>query len=542
MARLKIQLFGEFRVWRGEELIGGNEWGRQKTRSLLKLLLTRPGHVFSRDVILEALWPDAPPKGADHSLRTTVGLLRKALEPDLKRGPDSKFIIQRRPGYLFDHNSDCEIDASEFEERRKEAESLQKAERLDAAIDEYREALRLVGGEFLAEDLYEEWAMEAREEWRDRHLAALSNLSECLALRGNYTGAIEAITRALSLDGHGEELHRRLMLYHYCAGEQALALRAYRRYAKTLKEELGAAPSPDLARLKDQIEARDVPGVDTARRYPKPRRPLRFNYSLGRTRFVGRDLEFSLLAGRLEEAMEGYGNTVAVEGEAGVGKTRLVEEFLGYAGERGVSVLSGRCYERELGPPLEPIMDALERTDDLEEYGHPDETGPNSYHALAGKLIRESGAAKLLFVDDIQWADPATLEFLSYLAKRVSGKRALLITSHRREDAAALSGWLDHLAERRAVEILSLDRLSLEETTGILESMSSRSFRELRKLARFIHDESEGNPFYVVEYLRWMIEAGAVEVNARGKALAVASETAPFKDTDGAFVALDDAS
>ncbi len=70
---------------------------------------------------------------------------------------------------------------------------------------------------------------------------------------------------ALEADGYREELHRRLMLYHYCSGEQGLALKAYRRYAKLLKEELGVAPSPELARLKARIEARDVPGVDEGR-------------------------------------------------------------------------------------------------------------------------------------------------------------------------------------------------------------------------------------------------------------------------------------
>lgn len=352
MAGLKINLFGEFEVRRGEEPIGPEEWGRQKTRSLLKLLLTRPGHVFKRDEILEALWPGVPPKSAEHSLRTTVGLLRRALEPDLERGPDSRYVLRVRHGYLFDRRADCEVDAWRFEEHWQKAGAAREAGDLDEAIEGYRKALGFVRGDFLEEDRYEEWAMEARQEWQERRIAALSELSECLALRGCYAEAIEACNRALALDKYREELHRRLMLYHYCAGEQAVALRVYRGYAKMLGAELGVAASPELVRLKDRIEIRDVPGVDEVRRYPRPRRPLRFPYSLSRTRFVGRDAEYALLAERLREAMEGSGGAVAVEGEAGVGKTRLVEEFLGYARSRGVLVLWGRCYERELGPPL----------------------------------------------------------------------------------------------------------------------------------------------------------------------------------------------
>ena len=509
MSSLNIKLFGEFEVRRGEALIEG--WGRQKTRSLLKLLLTRSGRTFSRDEIVEALWPNVSPQAAERSLRVTMSLLRKALEPDLERGSDSRYILRRRPGYVFDRDSDCEVDAWKFEELKNKAEVAQADGELDEAISAYRAALELVRGEFLAEDPFEDWAMEARQEWQEHHLSVLSNLSECLALKGRYTEAIELCERALEMDGYREELHRRLMLYHYFAGEQTLALQVFRRYAKTLREELGAAPSPDLSQLKTQIEARDVPGVDDGRRrYPKPRRPLRFPYSLGRTHFVGRDREYAVLAERLGEAMAGSGGAVTVEGEAGVGKTRLVEEFMGYARSRGAQVFSGRCYERELGPPLEPVTEALGPLED-------EVCGDGSYQALVQRLIQESRGAEglVLFLDDVQWADPATLEFLAYTARRISAERVLMVMAYRREDVAGLSEWLGRLAERRVVTKVSLDRLSLSDTREIVSRMSSRAFSELAPLADYLQRESEGNPFYVVEYLRWLIESGTVRIDSR---------------------------
>jgi predicted ATPase len=250
--------------------------------------------------------------------------------------------------------------------------------------------------------------------------------------------------------------------------------------------------------------------VDEMRRYPRPRRPLRFPYSLSRTHFVGRDKEYALLAERLKEAVAGSGGTVAVEGEAGVGKTRLAEEFLGYALSRGTRVFSGRCYERELGPPLEPVAEAL---GPLGEKVSRD----GSYRALAQRLIQESRGAEglVLFMDDVQWADPATLEFLGYTARRISGERVLMVITYRREDVAALSEWLGGLAERRAVTTVSLGRLSLSDTTEILSRMSSRAFGGLAPLADYLQSESEGNPFYVVEYLRWLIESGAVRIDPR---------------------------
>ncbi|MBA2442792.1 MAG: tetratricopeptide repeat protein [Rubrobacter sp.] len=542
MASLKIDLFGEFVVRRGPEVIERREWGRQKTRSLLKLLLTRCGYVFSRDEIIESLWPGVSPKAAERSLRVTVSLLRRVLEPDLERGSESRYVLQRRPGYSFDHRADCEVDAWEFEKRQKRAEAARESGELDEAIREYRAALDLARGEFLSEDAYEEWAAEVRQGWQERHLCVLSELAECLALKGRYTEAIEVCDRAVTMDRYREESQRRLMLYYYCAGEQNLALRAFRSYSGTLREELGADPSPELVRLKEHVEAREVPGVDEARRYPRPRRPMRFPYSLSRTHFVGRDGEYALLAERLRDASRGSGGAVAVEGEAGVGKTRLVEEFLGYAGSRGFRVLSGRCYERELGPPLEPVIEALGPPVTEEEAGSwtpEEESGyawrselrednSRTYGTLTRKLVErargEGSGGVVLFVDDVQWADPATLDFFSYAARRVSGERVLLVFTYRREDAPGISEWLDHFAERRAVSTLSLGRLSPEDTTELIGRMSSRDFGGLAALSGFLYRESEGNPFYAVEYLRWLIESGAVEIDSRRRIRALESE------------------
>lgn len=532
MAQLKVKLFGGFRVWRGEEAIGPKEWGGQKTRSLLKLLLTRPGRAFSRDEILEALWPGAPVESAERSLRVTISLLRRALEPELKRGSDSRYILSKRPGYLFDRGSGCDVDAWEFEEHQKRAEAAWRAGNLDEAVGECRAALELARGEFLAEDPYEDWAIEARQEWHERQLSVFSMLSECLAQKGLYTEAIEACEDALALDRYSEELHRRLMLYRYCSGEQGRALIVYREYARTLAEQLNTLPSPQLTRLKEQIEARNVPGVDENRRYPRPRRPLKFPYSLSRTHFVGRDREYALLTERLREAMDGEGVAVAVDGEAGVGKTRLVEEFLGYARTRDVRAFAGRCYERELSPPLEPVMEALEPLPDVgqmmlelsgselvHQLGEEPYSATPIYRALTDELIRESQSEDhegiVLFLDDVQWADPATLDFLTYLARRISGERMLLLFTYRKENAPALSRWLDRLTERRAVSVLRLNRLSREDIAELLGSLSSRSFDGLPSLVDFLQGESEGNPFYAVEYLRWLLESAIVTVDSR---------------------------
>ena len=128
-------------------------------------------------------------------------------------------------------------------------------------------------------------------------------------------------------------------------------------------------------------------------------------------------------------------------------------------------------------------------------------------------------------MDDVQWADLATLDFLSYLAKRVSKEKILLVFSYRREQVGVLSAWLEGLAERRVLTAISLGRLSLEDLNQILARMSSRSFGGLPSLANFLYRESEGNPFYAVEYLRWLIESGAVQIDPRRRISGLGSET-----------------
>ena len=77
-------------------------------------------------------------RDADRRLRITVSLLRRALEPELGRGSDSRYVLSRRPGYSFEANSDCEVDSWKFEEHRQRAEEAQQAGELDDALRGYR--------------------------------------------------------------------------------------------------------------------------------------------------------------------------------------------------------------------------------------------------------------------------------------------------------------------------------------------------------------------------------------------------------------------
>ena len=100
--RLTIHLFGTFEVLRDGQPIARDAWRRRKTETLLKILLTEPGTVFSQDQLIEALFGGENPQKALQNLHARVSELRRALEPELERGVDSAFIVRHGQGYCFD--------------------------------------------------------------------------------------------------------------------------------------------------------------------------------------------------------------------------------------------------------------------------------------------------------------------------------------------------------------------------------------------------------------------------------------------------------
>ena len=203
----------------------------------------------------------------------------------------------------------------------------------------------------------------------------------------------------------------------------------------------------------------------------------------------------------------------------------------------------GRCFERELSVPLEPIRSALAPLGEtlvspLERSGRfwtADPADRSTIHqSHMAPLLRAarqhlSGGSRgtVLFIDDIQWADAATLEFLSYAVKRVRGEPILILLSFRREDSKSLESWLLPLAERRTLEVARLGRLETTQLGSLLMSLATLEAPDLTWLTDLLSRESEGNPFYVMEYLRWLFDKGVTELGASGRIVALKRENLP---------------
>ncbi len=237
---------------------------------------------------------------------------------------------------------------------------------------------------------------------------------------------------------------------------------------------------------------------------------------------------------------------MVIEGEAGIGKTRLAEELLAYARRHGAPVLAGRAYEEEAGLAYGPLVEALQaRVRDGE--GWVEDAAPRAL-AEAARLVpalaearpglpepppldgpaaqvrffdgvwetlAAAAAGGVLFVDDLQWADDATLALLAYGLRRLDRRSPLVLLAWRTPFQPALGRVVAEAARSGTGTVLGLDRLSRDEVAELIGPEGDAT------LAMRLYEETEGVPFLVVEYLRalapaaegeWPLPAGARDV------------------------------
>jgi len=406
------------------------------------------------------------------------------------------------------------------------------------------------------------WLEREREQLRAQLVDLV--VASCARLqRSDPEAAAELSAALLNIDPLDERAVRCCMCSLAAADRAVDAERLFERYARDLNAEMGVEPDRATRELHETLmaaagssdaEGDAPPRTEASAATPaapsiappvapdvaaRARQARGVAVPWGTTSFVGRHAELAKLRERFASALAGEGGVVAVEGEAGVGKTRLVETFL--AGlPPGVQAFAGRCYERDLSAPLEPVRAALGALPGAEGGGEEMSHAPDAarfaasetrergsvHRALTARLVRAAApdAGVVLFVDDLQWADAATLEFLAYAAHRIRDERVLIVVSHRREDRSVLERWTAQLSERRAIRTVRLSRFDAIHTRALVAEVLGGDGTELDGFAAFVHDESEGNPFYVLEYLRWLRDAHLLEHGATRRLAAPSRE------------------
>ena len=484
------------------------------TRKAVALLahLALTDRARSRDALADLLWPDTDSERARGALRRTLSSLRSAIGAELVEATRDHVRLVKGPGIA--------VDVDRFRVLRAGGE-------VERAVAEFR-------GDFLegfaVRDApeFEEWAEGESEALRRELTAALAELASVREGAGDSTGAVRAVQKWLSIDPLHEPAHQELIRLYAATGDRAAALVQYRECVRTLSRELGVPPLTETTRLYEAINRGSyaAPAPVTLAPASTPPEPHV-------EPFVGRADDLRTLRG-VYDGIDADGRVVLVEGEAGIGKTRLVEELLGALRRDGVRVLVGRAYEDETGLAYAPLADALrsrllEGSDwlaDADEVARGETArlvpeiaagqssggdrqleGPGAQtRFLSGVWDTLTVAAAgdrpgVLLVDDAHWADDATLALLSYGLRRLSGRPLLVVLTWRTPHDHPLRRAVAAVSRTEGGTVLRLGRLgqeAVDELVGAVRPPGGGATIDSRRL----WETTEGVPLLLVEYLR----------------------------------------
>jgi len=562
MSRLALFLLGSPRIERDGVLI--NVDTRKAIALLAYLAVTHQRH--SRDVLASLLWPEYDQANARSALRRTLSTLNKALAGD--------WLDIDRGTINFDTRSSSNVwlDVVHFYNllARCRLHGHASSEVCPACVSPLTEAVALHRDDFMAgfslrdSPNFDDWQFFQADSLRHDLAAVLERLVYCHSAMGDFKLAIAYARRWLALDRLHEPAHRLLMQLYAWAGQRADALHQYRECVQVLEQELGVTPLEATTQLYQAIKENQVPPPPISLQIanpvskqqevgssipltdpspgPSPLSQAPFTSHLNANYpIVGRAKEWSALVNAYE-TIGGDGHVVILEGEAGIGKTRLAEEFLAHIQARGAAVIAARCYEGETHIAYGPVAAGLRAAIAEKNNVYQLEKIPTPWLVEASRLLPELMALQpglppappldspgaqsrffeglrqvllsisnpdgkhpgVIFFDDLHWADGASLDLLAYLLRRLREQPLFLILTWRSKRAAS-----DHRLYRLLTEaqrsthttVISLSRLNQSTVQELVRSVSPTGKTLPQGLVERLYSETEGLPFFLVEYL-----------------------------------------
>ena len=487
---LNLQVLGELTATRGGAVV---DLGGRRQRAVLAGLAMQRDQVVTADHLVECVWGDRPPANVNGALQAYVSHLRRRLEPDAGARQRDGVIARAGPGYVLRLPHDA-VDAWRFEAAVEAAAGMAPGD----AVCTLEPALRLWRGPAYADYAGEAWAeaeiarlTELRAVAREQLLATRLELGEAQLVIGD----LEALVKE---DPLREERWRLLTLALYRSHRQAAALEALRRARTVLADELGVDPGPALRALEAEVLAQspDLEAKTSTKAtidVPRPRT------SDG---LVDRDREMAVLKQKLDDLADGTSGCVLVEGSAGIGKTRLLDELRRLAVMEGTFVRSARCSALEqefewgvvrqlFGSGVEGVLTRAERFAVL-----------RGLCDLTTTLAEE--APFVLCVDDVQRCDEASLQYLAYLVRRLEGLPVLIVLAMRTGEPHQA----DDLAELVADETVTVVRPEPLSEQGTATLVADRLGRGADSFVATCHRMTSGNPLLLRQLLRALADQG----------------------------------
>ncbi|MDX1658896.1 MAG: BTAD domain-containing putative transcriptional regulator [Nitriliruptorales bacterium] len=520
--------------------------GGPKQRAVLTVLAARAGEVVPTDTLADVVWGGDEPANPQQSLQVYVSNLRGVLD---EAGIEAA-IERHGEGYVLRIEPDL-VDVHRFEHRVDEGTGLVSGDP-ERAASLLRDTLRLWRGRPFG-DLADHGALRGEvTRLEEARLRAIEARIEADLARGGGGELVGELRRLADEHPLRERLWAHLMVALYRSGRQGEALEAYEQARRTLAEELGADPSPRLREVHAAVLRQD-PSLEVQRRSgdggsTRPSAGIGPPTAAGRVsseELIGRSEELAGLRGLARAAAGGQPHVVLLGGDAGVGKTRLLQAVVAEVGDE-IDVLVGRCLELGEGAiPFAPIAQVVRRlVRDLPPQRSSEVLG-SAKQSLA-RIVPELGELDpdrtvdleqersllfagvhravvrfsrdrpvLLVFEDVHWADRSTLDLLGYLARNLHDERLLLAATFRTDELHRrhpLRDVLGELSRIPGVVRIDLAPLSEEEVGAQLRSILGADPEP--DLLRQVVQRSGGNPFFVEELTAALQEGGGAQLRA----------------------------
>jgi DNA-binding SARP family transcriptional activator/tetratricopeptide (TPR) repeat protein len=447
---LDISLLGEVRVAIDSSLVALRS---SRVLALLGFLVTHRGAPQRREYIAAQFWPDSPEPQARTNLRRELHALRAEL-PQV-----DQWLVATGGTLLWQLDHSCRVDVEVFETAADRAAVAWAAADMPAFRLAAADSVRAYRGGFMPA-LYDDWALAERDRLHRRCLNLLDQLIEAERNDGSYGPAIELARRRIDLEPLEEVGYRTLLQLQALAGDRAAALQTYHRCTSVLERELGVAPDPATAAEYERLAS--VPPTTPAGGSHTVAPALAAKVPTSSpVRLVGRECELGLLQRRWQEAGRGLAGFAVITGEAGVGKSRLLDEFCSVIQRGGFDALRARCFAARGRLALAPVSEwlrspalraATSRLDpvwarEVDRLVPPEGTGPAArpspmadawqrhrfFEGLA-RAVLSLGRPTLLAVDDLQWCDEHTLAWLQLLLHLGQDHPLLVVAATRPEE------------------------------------------------------------------------------------------------------------
>lgn len=525
---LKINLFGAPYIERDGEDVTVDT--RKAIAILAYVIVTNTRQ--SRDTLATLLWEESDTRSAKAALRRTLSTLNKALESDC-------LVIERRD-VVFEQNEDVWVDVIQFEALLTDVEAHQHDTNslCDSCIQQLVDACDLYSDHFMLgfglrdSIAFDNWQVTQSEYFQRRLTWALSQLVEALAVRQHYDAAIEYANLWLEIDPLHEATYRTLMKLYAWKGDRSSALQQYRACVRILDHELGVAPLEETIALYHQLQDNSLEKKQSTQVPQSSSRPQ--TYTQPKMAFVGRQQNLQQLS-QVYMASRQQQRIVIVEGEQGIGKSRLLHEFI-QSLSHDKTVILVKCFANETNLAYSLIVNILRQMITTKEHSMSDvieHLSPSHRMDVArllpdvimdfeqsDTLTRQSSeisrirlfeaitefvrqcvhimAIDVILVDDIHWSDDASSHLLSYVLQRLQDVPVMVVFA-RTPGLEQANNPINNLLiqQQRIANVLAipLERLNQDAVNSWVSEITSSD------LAQRLYQETEGLPLFIHEYL-----------------------------------------